>query len=319
MSHYRKKESFFHRFYLSYIPNRRDNLKQIFVKLLFIISFITLIVSSCYIADYFLDAQHQSSIIETSRSKWDEVVQKIQSDNELCEENITEVNDPFGEVKKQLLEENSDFKGWITISGTQVNNPIYQADNNDYYLNHNQQKKKSAYGALFFDCENVITKDYTDKNLVIYGHQMKNGSMFGSLKKLRSLNFYKQNPTIQFSTIYKNSTYKIYSVFVLNAIKNDDNGYIYNISRQNFLDENDFNSWRDEAYQRSIINTGVDVEMGDNIITLITCSNDFQNARLVVMAREVRNGEDDKVDTSVATLNANPRYPQKWYDEREVK
>ena len=147
---------------------------------------------------------------------------------------------------------------------------------------------------------------------------MKNGSMFANLTKYKSLSFYKENPTIEFSTLYKKNTYKIYSVFVLNASKADDNDYIYNISRKSFLNDADFDSWADEAYQRSLINTGVDVKNGDNIITLVTCVYDFDDARLVVMARETREDEEPTVDTSKAAANPSPRYPKRWYDDRGI-
>ena len=172
---------------------------------------------------------------------------------------------------------------------------------------------------MYFDCDDVIDEEQSDKNLVIFGHRMKNGSMFGTLKKFRSLDFYKQNPTIEFSTLYKNSTYKIYAIFVLNANKEDDDNYIYNIYRQKFINETEFNTWRDEAYDRSLIDTGVDVKMGDNIITLVTCTSDFENARLIIVAREVREGENPEVDTSLASVNPNPRYPKIWYTSRGLK
>ncbi len=302
---------FLKRIYISYIPNKRDNIKQIIIKVLFIVCLITLIVSASYIAKYFFEAKKHESISNYNREIWHATSSTGES-----EEDYTE---SFADKIKRLTAENSDFKGWITIDGTQVDNPIYQAADNDYYLNHNEQKKYSVYGALFFNCDNKITETETDKNLVIFGHEMKNGSMFGSLKKLKSLNFYKQHPTLEFSTLYKQSTYKIYSIFVLNAKKEDDNGYIYNIYRNSFYDEDDFNLWTSEAFDRSIIDTNVDVLYGDNIVTLVTCSNDFDNARLVVMAREVRSGEDDTVDTSSAVVNPDPIYPEKWYSDRGIK
>lgn len=295
--------------YLSYIPNRRDNIKQIIIKVFFLVSLTVLIISSVYLTNYFLTANRQDSIINDSREIW----------HSALNDSADAVNKPSEDVNALMLKENSDYKGWITISNTKVDNPIYQTDNNDFYLNHNQQKKKSAYGALFFDHNNIITENKTDSNLVIYGHNMINGSMFGTLKKFKSLDFYKANPTIEFSTLYKKSTYKIYAIFVLNASKADDNGYIYNISRNNFLNDDDFNSWVNEAYERSIINTGVDVELGDNIITLVTCVNDFDDARLVIMARETREDEESYVDTSSASVNPSPRYPKRWYDERGLK
>ncbi len=309
--------NFFKSIYLSYIPNKRDNLKQIIIKIGFIVSFATLIISAVYIANYFLEADKQNSIIDDSRDIWHSASNTVSTNSDVgVGENLT----PENTVNKILLAENSDFKGWITINGTQVDNPIYQTNNNDFYLNHNQKKKYSAYGALYFDYKNIITEEETDSNLLIYGHEMKNGSMFGSLKKLKSLSFYKQHPTIEFSTLYNNkSTYKIYAIFILNASKEDDDNYIYNISRKNFIDQNDFENWRDEAYERSIIQTNVDVQMDDNIITLVTCSEDFENARLVVMARETREDEEPQVDTSKATVNPNPKYPKKWYSVRGLK
>lgn len=304
MKHANEKENIFHKLYLSYIPNRRDNLKQIIIKVFFLIALIAFIVSAAYITNYFLSAKHQDGIIDEARSVWYEETQ-TNDDTELS-------------AIELLLKENSDFKGWITVPNTKIDNPIYQTDNNDFYLTHNQQKQKSAYGALFFDCKNVITESETDKNLVIYGHHMKNGSMFANLTKYKQLSFYKQNPTIEFSTLYKKGTYKIYAAFVLNASKADDNDYIYNISRKSFIDDDDFDSWVNEARQRSLINTGVDVKNGDNIITLVTCTYDFDNARFVVMARETREDEESSVNTSKATANPSPKYPKRWYDDRGI-
>lgn len=300
MNHVKEKESIFRRVYLSYIPNKRDNIKQIIIKIFFLISLVAFIVSAAYITNYFLSARRQDGIIDDVRSVWHDTYVSGPSAIEL------------------LLQENSDFKGWITVPNTKIDNPIYQTDNNDFYLNHNQQKEKSVYGALFFDCENVISENETDKNLVVYGHHMKNGSMFANLTKYKELSFYKQSPTIEFSTLYKKSTYKVYAAFVLNASKADDNGYIYNISRKNFIDDEDFDSWVDEARERSLINTGVDVKNGDNIITLITCTYDFDDARFVVMARETREDEDASVDVTKATANPSPRYPKRWYDDRKI-
>ncbi len=302
--------------YLSYIPNKKDSLLQIIIKVLLFVCIITLIVSSVYIVNYFLVAKKQEEIIDESRKIWHSVPFTPTVEKEELSPGNVEV---ISEAEKLMLKENSDFKGWIKINNTKIDNPIYQTSNNKYYLDHNQKKQYSVYGALYFDYKNKITQDETDCNLVVYGHEMRNGSMFGELKKLKDLNFYKQNPTIEFSTLYRDSYYKIYAIFVLNADKKDDNGYVYNIFRKKFRDSSDFNAWTEEAYKRSLIETNVDVELGDNILTLVTCSSDFENSRLVVMAREVREGENHKVDTSEAVIRKNPLYPQKWYDVRGIK
>ncbi|MBR4123753.1 MAG: class B sortase [Clostridia bacterium] len=295
----------------SYLPNKNDNFGQVLIKLIFLLSLTAFIVASVYISGYFISAKKHDNIIEEARNIWHGASSQVI----INENNEKEVLSP----KEILLRQNGDFKGWIKLGNTKIDNPIYQTDNNEYYLDHNLNRKKSAYGALYFDCRNTIANDRIDQNLVIYGHEMKNGSMFGQLKKLRSLDFYKQNPTIEFSTLYSEGTYKIYSIFVLNAVKADDGGKIYNILGQDFAIKSSFDRWVNDALSRSLINTTVDVEFGDEIITLVTCTDDFPNARFVVMARKTRENESTNVDTEGATVNPNPKYPRRWYDERGLE
>lgn len=298
----------------SYFPNRKDNFKQIIIKILFLLSFLGIVVSSVYIGNYFLRAEREEKVIDASRNIW-------YNQTEEHGESLDEATDSSNKKSpSQLLkEQNSDFKGWISLKGANVDNPIYQSYDNNYYLNHNQDKQKSVYGALFFDSSNVITEQEVDRNLIIYGHEMKNGSMFGSLKKLKNVNFYKENSMIELTVNDVKSYYRIYAVFVLNAKKQDDNGYIYNIYRQDFINKNDFENWVDEAMRRSIIDTNVSVDSDDDILTLVTCSNDFENARLVVQARKLGDSEEKTDENYAAKTNSKPLYPQKWYDERGIK
>lgn len=308
-----KLKNFFIGMYESYIPNKRDNLKQIIIKIVFLISFITLVVSGTYIANYFLNAEKEKNIIEDTRQIWYESpVEETQTDTE---NTVVKKESPEDKLKKL----NSDFRGWLSLKGAGVDHPVYQTDNNSFYLNHNQKKESSVYGALYFDYENIITEKECDRNLIIYGHEMKNGSMFGSLKKLRNLSFYKENSTVKLTLFGEKHVYRIYAVFVLNASKKDDDGYIYNLFRKQFYDENDFNSWVDEAKKRSIINTNVDVDFDDQLLTLVTCAGDFENARLVVMAKRLSDGEDKSAANNEAHTNPEPLYPAKWYETKGVK
>ncbi len=290
----------------SYLPGKKDNVKQIFMKIFFLAALLTLIVSAGYLTHYFLSARKQNNIVKQSRQLWHSASEQPSDDK------------PDSALIQAMLEENGDFKAWLTVPGTEIDNPVYQAKDNQFYLTHNQKKQKAAGGALFFGAENVITEDQTDKNLLIYGHKMKNGTMFGTLERLRELPFYQEHPTFTLSTLYHTGTYKIYAVFLLNAEKADDDGHIYNIARKSFFNIDDFDSWVAEATERSLLHTGVDVQMTDNIITLVTCAYDFNNARLVVMARETRQGESEQTDTSAATVNPSPRYPKRWYDDRGI-
>lgn len=322
MARKHSKDGAFKRFCNSYIPNKKDSFGQILTKLLFIVCLVAFVVSAAVLINYYLEAKAAEDLAEQSRDIWNDFEVNTSSQIDQPDDDVIVQEKPVDNRSpiQKLLDENNDFIGWIKVNNTKVNYPVYQTADNDYYLTHNQQKKRSAYGAIYIDCDNTVTSEKIDKNLVIYGHEMKNGSMFGSLKKLRSLDFYKQNPTVNFSTIHGNGgIYKIYSIFVLNADKNDDGGSIYNIYRKEFHNDYDFELWRDEALKRSVLKTNVDVNMNDDIITLVTCCDDFENARLVIMARKTRDGESESVDTSSATLNENPRYPLRWYEDRGIE
>ncbi len=281
----------------TFVPCRGDSTKQVISKIVLLISAVTLIISSSWLANYFLSSTKQQAIVKESRTVWHNAE--------------VPVPERFAEMRK----ENPDFSAWITLNGSEIDCPVYQTDNDEYYLKHNQKKQSSRHGALFFQASDKIDSK-SDKTLVIYGHNMKDGSMFASLKKLRNLNFYKGNPTITLSTVKEDSTYVIYAVFLLNAVRAHDKDYIYDINKSSFSDADDFNLWRDEALERSIINTGVTANYGDDILSLVTCAYDFDDARLVVMARKLH--KDEKVSTENAKVNGKPRYPKRWYDERKL-
>lgn len=289
-----------YRFYRTYIPNRSDRPVQIIVKLIAIISIILLIGSSAYLIFYFSTAKTQRSIIDDTRATW-------------YNEDIAQ-----SERFTELSAANPDFRAWLTVGGTQIDNPVYQADDDDYYLDHNQNREISRYGALFLSADDRIDSK-SDKNLVIYGHNMRDGSMFGTLKSFRNLSFYKQNPTITLSSSTDESVYLVFSVFLLNGKKEDDNNYLYNFEKSSFNSSADFDNWVNEAFDRSLINTGVDVSYGDDILTLITCTSDFRDARLIVMAKKLRRDEINDIDTAGAVVNGYPRHPKRWYDERKLE
>ena len=295
-------KAFFHSLFLSFIPNRRDNVKQLLLKTFFLLFLVTFITAAVVISSFFLDEHHQAAVLKEAQSIW-----YSQSGTVLTTDNAA-----FDALKA----ENSDFAGWLKIPGTEVDNPVYQTADDSYYLEHNSKKEKSRYGALFFSSENEVSAEHTDQNLIVYGHNMKNGSMFGSLKELRSLPFFREHSTVELTTENKKTVYKIYAIFVLNARKADDGGYIYNLFRKNFRDDDDFRVWVDEAKQRSLIRTDLEVSMDDSLITLVTCANDFENARLVVMARELHEDESAS-DPSTAVPNPSPRYPKRWYDDKK--
>ena len=287
------------------IPTRKDSIKDIVLKLVSILAVVGLLVSSTVLITHFVDENYQRGIISDARGNFDF-------------EN-TDKNEESGTYNAfdNLYRKNPDIKGWISISNTNVDNPIYQTTDNDYYLNHNMLKQKSRYGALYFDYTNHIEFENNSKNLTIYGHDMRDKSMFGSLSKYRNLSFYKQNPVIKLKTLYEQHDYVIFATMVTNAKAADDNGYLYNYTVSQFESSESFLSWIDEALERSLINTGIEISEDDEILTLSTCCYDFNDARFVIMAKKLKNGQ--LADVSGAYYNKNARYPQAWYDKRGLE
>ncbi len=296
----------FMRFIKSLVPWKGDKIGEIIRKLIFIISLIALVLSSLYMINYFRESDAQHDIVEEVRQVYkQEVVEKDDEGVFLSFEDV--------------ITKNSDTKAWLTIPGTEVDNPVVLGTDNNFYLKHNFLKEKSRYGTLYFDAASQITADNTSQNLVIYGHEMKDGSMFGTLKRYKNLNFYKQNPTFTMRTLYDDATYKIFSVFITNASPAQDNGYVFEYRTPVFQSQDTFLAFVSQLKERSIINTGVDVIEGDRIVTLSTCTGEFADARLVIVARRIRDGEDSSIDLYNVSVNENPRYPQAYYDKKGIK
>ena len=143
---------------------------------------------------------------------------------------------------------------------------------------------------------------------------MTDDLIFGRLEEYTTIKGFKSAPIIEFDTMYKDYKWKIFAVFITNADKEHDNGYVFNYIFTNVRSDSDFEEYIEQLDQRKLYTTGVDIKPSDKILTLSTCSYEFHNARLVVVARMVRQGEEAYVNTSQAKMNPSPRYPQVWYD-----
>ena len=278
-----------------HLPNNRDNLTRILIKVSFLLVCVAILVGSICFGTYYCHSYSQQKLIFKDQAIFN--------------------NNSAQRSAAILKSQNSDYTAWLNLNGTQLNNPVFKTDDNSFYLNHNSLKGKSRYGSLFLD----YRSDFSDKNAVVYGNSAKDGMMFATLNKLRELGFYKENYRLKLSFDDEETEYLIYSIFVLNSKKNQDNGRIYSVYQKEFYNEETFNAWVDEAKNRSLINTNIDVNYKDKILTLITSCEDFEDARLVVMARSERAGEIPSSVNINATVNPNPKFPKKWYDERNIK
>ncbi len=228
-----------------------------------------------------------------------------------------DVTFPEGMLAKYapLYATNTDLKGWISIPAFEINLPVVQGTDNDYYLKRNIYKKWTEYGVPFFDYRIADNQfDTLPRNTVIYGHNMRSDDLiFGMLEEYRDIDGFKRAPVIECNTIYGDHLWLVCGVFISNSQPEQDNGYVF---PYNFIDCSDqkFAEYIVELEKRSFYDTGVDLAVTDKILTLSTCCYDFEDARLVVVARLLRDGESVSVDTSKAVKNPNPKGPQAWYD-----
>ncbi len=226
------------------------------------------------------------------------------------------VNFPEGLQLKyaKLYATNQEFVGYLSADGVGLNLPVVQTVDDNKYLNKNFYLQNTKYGCPFVTHLNNIST--LDMNTVIFGHHMNNGTIFGTLDNYKTIEGFKKAPLITFNTLYQDYSWKIIAVILTNAYAKDDNGYIFRYYFTQLSSEANFSAYLSELSQRSLYDTGVDVLPTDKLLTLSTCSHEFTDARFVVIARLVRPGESTDVDTSRATVNSNPRYPQAWYDKK---
>ena len=216
----------------------------------------------------------------------------------------------------KLYATNNEFVGYLEAKGVGLSLPVVQTDDDETYLNKNFYGASTKYGCPFVSCINNI--ETLDMNTVIYGHHMNDKSIFGALDHYKTLDGFKSAPVITFNTLYKNYKWKVIAAFITNADEKDDNGYVFRYYYNNLSTQERFSAYLNELAQRSLYDTGVDVLPTDKLLTLSTCSHEFEDARFVVVARLVRAGEKADVDVSKASVNENPRYPQAYYTAKKL-
>jgi sortase B len=213
---------------------------------------------------------------------------------------------------KELLNVNSDVKGWLTIPDSNMNYAVLQSASSDpeYYLTRNIYKENDKNGSLFLDKNSSIENN--TKNFVIHGHNMKStDSMFHHLLDYKKLDFYKERPVITFDTIYETGKWKIIALFITNGSSEKEE--LFNYTRSTFDDSSDFLNFVYQIKVRSLYHTTVDINQNDQLLTLSTCSYELNDYRTVLVARKVRPDEDLTVDVDRVTKNENPLYPESWY------
>lgn len=191
---------------------------------------------------------------------------------------------PVLDEYKNLLNKNKRLIGWVKIDDTNIDYPVMQTTDNEYYLDHNLNQEYDKNGSIFMDKDCDVLKPST--NLILYGHHMRSGRMFGSLSLYSDQSYYEKHPYIQFDTIYEKGLYEIMYVFRSRVYSEDEIVFKY----YQFIDaqsEQEFDSYMNDMEGMSLYDTGVTASFGDRLLTLSTCDYQEKNGRFVVVARKV--------------------------------
>lgn len=330
----KNKKGFFRRNF----PCRGDRPLEVVRKSVVLVAFITIVVCVSMIVNevVILPAQNQKRQSAIQDIFYSKPTHSTSSGSDETDEN-GETQEASSEEQsggesisynwEALKEVNSEIIGWISIDNTVIDYPVlYHADDpsgtsSPYYLSHNYMGQWDGYGSICADPTSYAGLD--TKNIVLHGHHMNDGSMFGNLANYGTgfvdgngtpyvnLDFYRSAPIVHFNTPEWNADWKIIAVIHTNALES--HGEFFNYLAGNFSSDEEFLNFVYDIRQRSIIDTDVTVNENDQLLTLSTCTYEFENFRTAVIARRVRPGEDSTVNVDNASVNTDMVWPDVYY------
>ena len=274
--------------------------KSLYNILIFIFAAV-FIVSAVAVGMYYWDARvEQSRYNELSQLRPADVPRPLPKEPDSGEETVppqtqpqselVEVTDPKTGQTRLVLPEfaelytmNSDIVGWMSIPYIEVDYPVmHTPEDPEYYLRRNFDKEKNTRGCLFIqaECDVFAPSD----NITIYGHRMRDGTMFGKLNKFRKKSYRDENPYIFFDTLTERHTYEILSVFLTTASVGEGFRYHAFVEAET---EAEFDAFIKQCKKLALYDSGVQAQYGDKLICLSTCEYSQTNGRLVVVAKRV--------------------------------
>ena len=261
-----------------------NNLKLMMIMIIYLCAS-TFIISSSFNAVNSLNADKLKHEIIENENNEIKTEPSENNKNELTDNDIVLDKKEEDKVKRSkydlenimdnLLKINNETVGYLVVKNTNISYPVVKHSDNSYYLKRDFYKKKTSMGWVFLDYRN--SKDKFDDNNVIYAHSMKNGTMFGTLKKVIESNYRSnsENMIISYDTLFGKYKFKIFSVYKVD--------YTTDYLKTNFDSEKDFNEFVKLIKSRSVFKSKDKVKYGDKILTLSTCTGN-NNRRLVVHA-----------------------------------
>lgn len=318
------------------IPWKGDKVTEVIRKIVFLTALAVLIATGIIFLSTRSNAAYEQGVKDGINDLYHGGGVSIDTEtkNDL-QQKFPEVQDKFLPLLNDDKLNTEDIVGWITIDGYGDEEPlvddiIMQGNDNDFYLTHNSRGESSRAGALYIDYRCKLTSDETSANIVVYGHNMLdvNPSLdyFGVLLQYFNYNkfhsdktditFYKQHPTITFSSLYDTTEYKIFGGIMVNT--SDTAGEVFKYHNvHNFANKDAFDTFCADILDRScFINPDVDLRYGDELLTLSTCIYGYGNtadSRFVIFARKTRDGESPEVDVEKAFANPSPLFYDMYY------
>lgn len=310
---------------LDLFPRKGDSVFEVCRKCVFLMSSAVFMVCMFLIGQYFWDNYQNAKLLKTFEEMYDPDATEPTDETKPVIEGF-EYYGLLPTVSK-FLEKNPEVVGFISIPNTVVQYPVLQhkipEEGNEYYLNKNILLQHEKAGSIFMDYRNnfdfVIDgrkQCENSDNLIIYGHNMHDYSMFGSLKKyINEANYYDQHPIVYLNSNYRKYTYKVFGMIIIDVDDETDTKFDY-WNTLDFADEENFYWYVNEIKRRTVRLTDVDVKYGDQILTLSTCNSTFSEGRLVVFARLLRDGED-LMEGCTSKPNPNIKWPNSYYKWRK--
>ena len=315
------------------IPVKGDSVGEIIRKIIFLVSLIVIIFCAYKFVEHLTVKVSQTSVIEE--------MQDVYNSSGASPELIAALPEGALSDFANLYSKNSDVTGWISIPNADINYVVMQskdsvsATTDKYLYSKNWEGKDAKFGWPYIDPKCTISKDGRVSNIVVYGHNMyplDNKLFFSNLVKYESLDYYKQNPLIFFDTLYEKGTYKIFAIMLLDTEKTyagqklkegESPHLIFDYLNDKYINLStypDFDEWYSLIKDRNLINNEVDVQFGDQFLTLSTCENRYFNeGRIVIVARKVREGENEQVNVSTAVASYSPIMPDIWVKKGKGK
>ena len=253
-------------------------MKKTVKKILYFIFVIIFIISMIYIINYFIS-------IGKTKSNIEEIRKIMSSENNSIEDNENSSKNNYKiEQLNKLKEQNEEIVAWLEIEGTEINYPVLQTNNNEYYLTRNYKKEYDKNGSIFLDYRYDFTKP--SDNLLIYGHNNNNGLMFDNLLEYENKSYYEKHKIINLTTENEDAKYKIIAVLKSRAYENLQNEFLY-YNYIDFTNDYEYYNYIDNCKNNSLYEISENIDTRTKILTLSTCEYSKKNGRLAVVAIKI--------------------------------